>query len=292
MVDWASLPRPHELVNARYEDTPPNRPRPHLGASAIGADCARSVWYDFRWVSGEQQHPPALQRLFARGHREEALIIDELQKVGFVVQQYDPDTGSQIRFISPDNQHFQGACDGQGGHALYPGPLLFEFKTSNDANFKKIIKAERETSDPLLALKQVKAQHYGQMQIYMRFFQLPAAVYYVINKNSDDHWSVIVPYDETAAERLTELADLLVFGDILPPRRFSSSTSFGCRFCPHKDICHEQAPVNRSCRTCSHAQPTEDGDWRCNRYDQILSITEQWQGCDAYCLMDSLKPPS
>ena len=46
----------------------------HLGASILGRDCPREIWYSFRWVHREK-HEPRMLRLFIRGHLEEPRFI-------------------------------------------------------------------------------------------------------------------------------------------------------------------------------------------------------------------------
>jgi hypothetical protein len=56
-------------------------PRPHLGASQIGNDCNRALWYSFRWAVWPHFDGRTL-RLFDRGQREEAVFVEELRRIG------------------------------------------------------------------------------------------------------------------------------------------------------------------------------------------------------------------
>lgn len=58
--------------------------RKHLGASLIGDDCKRKLWYGFRWVY-KRKLDSRLLRLFNRGHREEDRFIEWLEGAGFKV---------------------------------------------------------------------------------------------------------------------------------------------------------------------------------------------------------------
>ena len=62
--------------------------RSHLGASLIGHECKRYLWFTFRWVyhhkfSGRQQ------RLFNRGHKEEARFLEWLRGIGCEVWEFE-----------------------------------------------------------------------------------------------------------------------------------------------------------------------------------------------------------
>jgi len=58
--------------------------RTHLGASLIGDECERKLWYVFRWVKAEQ-FSGRLLRLFNRGHKEEPRLIEWIEGIGVKV---------------------------------------------------------------------------------------------------------------------------------------------------------------------------------------------------------------
>lgn len=58
--------------------------RRHLGASLIGEECKRKLWYIFRWVKHEKT-TGRQQRLFNRGHLEEFRFIEWLEGIGVQV---------------------------------------------------------------------------------------------------------------------------------------------------------------------------------------------------------------
>src|ERR1700744_182429 len=87
--------------------------RTHLGASKIGEECPRALYYSFHWV-GEDPRPDnydkkgnlietsaqnkaRMQRLWNRGHVEEARFIALLLTIGCRVVQQDS-AGKQLRF--------------------------------------------------------------------------------------------------------------------------------------------------------------------------------------------------
>lgn len=58
-----------------------NKPRYYCGASAVGEECARARWYDFRWAS-KITFEARMLRLFDRGHKEEQRVLGWLGLVG------------------------------------------------------------------------------------------------------------------------------------------------------------------------------------------------------------------
>ena len=83
--------------------------RSHLGASLIGHECSRHLWYVFRWAKHEQFDARML-RLFNRGHREEARFIEWLRGIGWEVS--DGPNGEDQWRVSAVMGHFGGSLDG------------------------------------------------------------------------------------------------------------------------------------------------------------------------------------
>ncbi|HEX8349957.1 MAG TPA: hypothetical protein VF598_08335, partial [Hymenobacter sp.] len=58
--------------------------RSHLGASVIGRECGRQIWYGWRWAR-KPKFQARMLRLFNRGHLEEARFIAALLAIGVQV---------------------------------------------------------------------------------------------------------------------------------------------------------------------------------------------------------------
>ena len=83
--------------------------RGYLGASSIGIECSRELWYSFRKCS-EPSFDGRMYRLFNRGHKEEARFVEELRGIGCEVHEFD-ENGNQFKVIACDG-HFLGHTDG------------------------------------------------------------------------------------------------------------------------------------------------------------------------------------
>ena len=129
-------------------------------------------------------------------------------------------------------------------------------------------------------VRSAKYEHFVQMQIYMHYEKLPAALYFAINKNDDDVLMPVVEYDPGVAERFIDRAGKIIYAPAPPPRLPNASVGWWqCRFCDYNSICLEDAPMNKSCRTCVHADPIEDGQWLCQKFQVKLDETQQHLGC-------------
>lgn len=278
---WLKQVLPHIGDAYRQDDAPF---RSHLGASGVGKDCARAVWYSYRWAT-LRRNEGRMVRLFNRGHLEEGRMIALLLTIGCKVYQQD-ENGNQFR-ISAAGGHYGGSGDGVivDSPDVPPGlPALGEFKTHNDKSFKELagdnwkeIVEAAVAGRPLPAfkgkgVKNAKPEHYIQMQQYMRHMNLTAALYFAINKNDDSIYCELVQLDIETADQFTDRGIKIVYMR-QPPKRISETPGwYGCRFCDHRQVCHYGEAPNRNCRTCEFAVPREDGKWWCENKDRQLTM--------------------
>lgn len=255
--------------------------RLHLGASIVGGECGRKIWYSFRWAT-VSKFPGRILRLFNRGHLEEARVIAAFLTIGVQVFQQD-ENGNQFR-ISDAGGHFGGSGDGilLGVPDLAPEQYcILECKTHNDSSFKKLIKD---------GVRNSKFEHYVQMNVYLRKMGLAVAMYVAVNKNDDSLYMELVPLNSEIADQFIDRGQQIVFMRD-PPKRISDSPGwFACSWCDHKPVCYLKAAPARNCRTCVHSVPREDGNWYCTEEsanaafgDNVqLSEAAQLRACQQY----------
>jgi len=244
--------------------------RSHLGISLIGKECARDLWYGFRWAQ-ESRFPARVLRLFNRGHLEEARFIALLEMIGVTVW-YETMDGGQFR-VSHFNGHLGSALDGvvQNVPDLPPRAVAYaEFKTSALKAFKAVKKD---------GVFKAKEQHYTQMQLCMYKNDLPYGLYMVVHKDTDELYAEIIELDRVYAERFLRRGSNIIFSNS-PPEKIGTNAAWSkCRFCDFKELCHGTDMPDINCRTCLHSQALEDGSWTCNRAQAAIAITERFRGC-------------
>lgn len=81
------------------------KPRGHLGASIIGKECWRQVFYDWRWAT-KVVPKGRMQRLWERGHREEPAFIEWLESVGAQVRYIDWDRSAKLYYHDGSDCYF------------------------------------------------------------------------------------------------------------------------------------------------------------------------------------------
>lgn len=194
-------------------------------------------------------------RLLNRGHLEEARFMALLEMIGIQVE--DPGENGQARL---------SAVEGHAGSALdavmtncpdVPGQrILGEFKTSNDAGFKKVAKDGCRIAKP---------EHYVQMQLCMKATGFTHTLYMVVNKNNDDIYVEIIPYDEKAANAALERMRTIIHAPSAPRGISSDPSWFKCGWCKSSALCHEKKhEYPQTCRSCVASAPSlTDKTWTC-----------------------------
>lgn len=248
-----------EWCKSAYDDGHRN----HLGASLIGHECNRYLWYTFRWVEAAA-FSGRVQRLFNRGHQTEPRFIEWLRGIGFEVWEVDPATGKQFR-IHGVQGHFGGSLDGiLRAPAAYKinEPLLLEMKTAATGPKFNALKEK--------GVKKEKPQHYAQMCSYGVQYGFKYALYMAINKNDDDIHIEIVELDWDHGAQMVARAEAIITAEF-PPHRVNESPAFWlCKLCDRHDVCHKGAKYEVNCRSCHNAQPVANGEWWCKHWGAVI----------------------
>lgn len=247
----------------------------HMGASIIGNECDRAIWYTFRWASKDTRNG-RMKRLHNRGKDEEAKINQYLRGIGFNLWDTDPDTGKQFR-ISFHKGHFGGSSDGLFTLPFRyntPGFFVPEYKTSmTGAAFNNYEKKG-------VAIH--KENYFLQHSIYGYGFGVENGMFLASNKNDDDIYIEFVKLDFQKAEAGIRRAGNLIVTDYAPAKINDKVSFYLCAMCDHKDVCHNGVSMAINCRSCVYAEPVDKGEWQCNRVGQVIPREFVPQGCDKY----------
>lgn len=250
-------------------------PRKHLGASIIGRECARAIWYGFHWVS-RKRHEGRIVRLFHRGHLEEARFIALLRCAGMTTQHQQVVEGVAKQFkISGCQGHYGGSLDG----IVYGCPdignewALTEFKTHGQKSFDKLTKEGVEASKP---------EHAIQMRQYIAKMGLRAGLYLAICKNDDALHGEILMADPNDAKLYEERAERIITSEFPPPKLSNDIFFYKCKFCDDRAVCHGEVLPLPTCRTCDKADICDNGEWKCQLTGKALTAIEQFAGCGSH----------
>lgn len=252
--------------------------RTHLGASLIGHECNRYLWGIFRWLKHEVTDGRK-QRLFNRGHREEARFVEWLEGVGCRVW-FEDENKNQFR-ISDVGGHFGGSLD---GICILPErygitePILLEFKTNGTgAGFNKLASHGMPIAKP---------QHFAQTSVYgykgVNGTQFRYVLYLNICKNDDAIHCEIVKLNHTLGAQIIEKAERIITSQTPPARISDNPTFMACSWCAQKEICHQGAAPEVNCRSCKFAKPVENAEWFCSQHNGIIPKDFIKQACPQY----------
>lgn len=228
--------------------------RKYLGASQIGEECHRKLFYTYAHTPvdpGRELTARAL-RIFQTGHAAEdaaALALGAtdvpqtdifrdtavrwLVDAGFQLVTRTSD-GRQLGFTSLGGR-FGGHVDGMITATPLPNeiptPCGWEHKGLNLKNWTKMKRHGVRKASPL---------YFGQMQIYMGYMEWTAFLFTCTNKNTQEMYHELVHYDPKEAQMLSDKALLVIKSveqNLILPRCTDNPDFFICQFCDWKERC-------------------------------------------------------
>ena len=228
-------PRINARIDAALEaEREGQRPRDYLGASRIGEPCARRLVYEVTHTPPDpgREFSGRTLRIFDAGHVFEELAIRWLRRAGFDLRTHTRQ-GGQFGFETAGGR-IRGHVDGvivEGPAVGVAWPALWEHKALKASSWSDTAKKGVRLSKPV---------HFGQLQIYMAYMGLGAAVFTALNKDTCELHHEWVPFDAAAAQALSDKAvDVLRAadaGELLP--RIATRPDFHlCRFCAFSARC-------------------------------------------------------
>ncbi len=198
----------------------------YIGASSIGEDCLRKLWYRFNNIPGAEFTAKQL-RIFDIGKKLEEMVKDYMELAGFKLIR--PNKENNFLFCQDETYPiFQGHSDALL-HINDTNISVLEIKTANHNEYKKFVD---------LGVKAWEQTYYYQMIAYMGMFKLKNAVIIVINKD-DSSWSAEwVEYDDIVYCELKTKASLISTMEKEPSRINDNPCYWVCQMCKYKITCH------------------------------------------------------
>ena len=195
--------------------------RNYIGASIIGSDCLRQIWYEFKGTKAESV-PTKTRRTWAIGKNLERLIFSWLKDAGLKIEVHD------YTWHAKDKPYFQGHFDG----LITIGAQLsiLEIKTAKNASFTIFVKKGLKVWNP---------QYYAQVQSYMGMSGIYSAYILVLNKDNSELSDELVTFDPIFYSNLECKALIISNATVAPPRIHGSPLYFKCKMCKFNKICHK-----------------------------------------------------
>lgn len=205
----------------KYQERVTDDARDYIGASSIGSDCLRQIWYQFKGVKAEAV-PTKFRRTWAIGKKLEGLVVEWLTHAGVKVEK----TGKT--YHAKNMPYFQGHFDGIV--ILGKKQSILEIKTAKDASFKIFVKKGVKVWNP---------QYYAQIQAYMGMSGIFSTYILALNKDNSDLSDELVLFDPVFYEKLLDKAKMIYGANVEPPRINGSALWFQCKMCKFNRTCHK-----------------------------------------------------
>ena len=194
-------------------------PRNYIGASSIGSDCLRQIWYEYTGAECSAV-PNKLRRTWDIGKHLEGLVLEWIKNAGIELLDY------QVKFSDNILSYFQGSCDA----IMLNQDGILEIKTAKDASFKVFVRDGCRKWNP---------KYYAQLQAYMGMSGITSAYILVLNKDNSDLFDELVKFDAEFYEKLKEKARLIHEAKSPPPRINGSPMFYFCKMCKFNKVCHK-----------------------------------------------------
>ena len=247
MLDFNSRPKVHEIVTAHIDaaltaERAGQPSRTYLGASRLGVACDRALQYEFAGAPADpdRDFDGRVLRIFEVGHVLEDLAIRWLRLSGFDLYTRTRSRG-QFGFSVCDGLiqgHVDGIVMGAPADLDWSFPMLWECKTMNARHCRDCVKRGVSVAKPVYAAQMATYQAY--MESTVEGISRNPALFTAINKDSQELWFELVPFDAVLAQRASDRAVKIItateHGELLP-RSFSDSTHIECKFCSWQDRC-------------------------------------------------------
>lgn len=196
--------------------------RDYIGASIIGSDCLRQIWYEYKGVEAIEV-PTKTRRTWAIGKNLEGLILHWLKEAGVQIEE------PWASIESEGMPFFKGHLDSVLMKKGRPFAII-EIKTAKDASYMIFIKKGLQSWQP---------QYYAQIQSYMGMSGIHNAYILVLNKDTSDISDEMVTFDEAFYQKLREKALMIANAQVPPPKINGSPLWYQCKLCKFHKVCHK-----------------------------------------------------
>jgi hypothetical protein len=247
MLDFNHRPKIHDQISdlidaALIQERKGESPRTYLGGSRLGVACERALQYEYLHASVDagRDFPGRLLRVFEVGHALEDLAIRWLRLAGFDLYTRKA-SGGQFGFSVADGRirgHVDGVIASAPAALGLRCPSLWECKTMSDKSWRDTVKQGVTLSKPVYAAQLAVYQAY--MEGLIPGISQSPALFTAINKDSQEIWFELVPFDGGLAQRMSDRAVRVITAtdsQELLPRHATTPTHVECKFCPWQDRC-------------------------------------------------------
>lgn len=204
-----------------YQQEEKQESRNYIGASSIGSDCLRQIWYQFKGKKAEDV-PVKFVRAWEIGKKLENLVVEWVIKAGISVET------NHFTYFAENMPYFQGHFDGI--MVWRKKRAILEIKTAKHASFNIFLKKGLRFWNP---------QYYAQVQSYMGMSGIHNTYIIVLNKDTSDLSDELLLFDSDFYEKLCAKARMIYGAHMEPPKINGSALFYKCKMCKFNKVCHK-----------------------------------------------------
>lgn len=205
-----------------YQSKDTQDKRDYIGASTIGSNCYRRIWYEYKGYLATQV-PVKTRRTWDIGKKLESLILDWLELAGLTLDRNWPELQStRVPFL-------RGHVDAVWIKKGKPFAII-EIKTAKNGSFRVLESKGVREWDP---------GYYAQIQTYMGMSGIYSAYVLALNKDSSELYDEVVTFDPDFYAKLEDKALLIGRSPVEPPKIHASPLWFECKMCKFNKVCHK-----------------------------------------------------
>jgi hypothetical protein len=267
-----------------------NFERQYLGASQIGDECWKKLWYSFRWCADNEFKIESIRKIQS-GYFSEMIMADRLKLVPEIQLHTENEKGGQFS-ISDFEGHFSGHLDG-AIKGLLQAPKTWHVWENKDSEkgVKEIRKLKQKFSEKEV-LKNWNEIYYGQAQLYMGYTGMKRHYLTCTFGCGRDYESIRTDFDKKDFEALKNKTKTIIYNNE-PENLFQCSTKkdyYKCKesWCQFSNICHSMNLPQVNCRTCCFSTPGKNRKWVCEKFNKSLCFQKQKDACNSHLYIPEL----
>jgi CRISPR/Cas system-associated exonuclease Cas4 (RecB family) len=204
--------------------------RNYIGASSIGSECPRKLWYRFNGYP-EEFDADSLRR-FADGHAVEERILNWLRAIPNIKLWTHDENGEQYGFSALDGK-YQGHYDG----VIEIDGVLYVLEIKATTKQSGLIKSCKDYPEEY-ALEQWNPEYYAQAMTYCKFADIPNHLLICSDAGGRNLFMVRTPYNANYADALLLKAERIANAKE-PPNKVGGKNFWKCKMCSFYGICYE-----------------------------------------------------
>lgn len=213
------------------------KPRAYIGASSIGEDCERKLYYKLRYP--EQAKPRHAELILAAndGFHSENYIASLIREIPGIKLTTHDILGKQLGFV---DDIFAGHIDGiiEGLPQAPKTPHIWENKCCNEKKYTALLNL-KEKHGTKLTLEKWNYTYYCQAVIYMHYFDLTRHYMTIALAGSRKITSLRTKANPKLAKFLIEKAKRIGNATSAPIGISENPAWYLCKMCEFNQFCHK-----------------------------------------------------